>query len=154
MTVDLPEELKLKVIEQLEDAVDEDDIILSISEQTGLSWPETQEAVERIRMENANKIALAQSPLLIALALVIFLAGLAICAYPFYRIYSVYELYVSGMAIDPSIDLPLKAVVIFYLTSDGPGFLGEIILGLGMMIGSLKGMTKVWEEVFTWMGIE
>ncbi|MBI5842345.1 MAG: hypothetical protein HZB19_19840 [Chloroflexi bacterium] len=138
MPEQIPEELTSQIIERLTNSESVDDIIMDVCNEEGLDWGQAEMLVKRIHAENKNKIVLAQSPLLVLLALGVFLTGVGLIVYDLYQIYLDY-VYFS------------KAFVV-YLTLNGEAIVGTFFLGLVMIIGSLKGMQAVWEAIFEWMG--
>ncbi len=138
MAAQISEELEDQIVERLTGAEDENDIILDICEKTGLGWADVQAEVERLKLENKDEIVVGQSPLLMISALFIFLTGLGLMGYSIYQA----VLYYSGFS----------ATFVLYLSVSIQGVIGTFILGLAMMIGSLKGMSTVWESIFAWIG--
>ena len=138
MPEQIPEELTSQIIERLTNSENVDDIIMDVCNEEELDWGQAEMLVKRIHAENKNKIVLAQSPLLVLLALGVFLTGVCLIVYDLYQIYLDYAYFSEGFVI--------------YLTLNGEGIVGTFILGVAMVIGSLKGMQAVWEAIFEWMG--
>ena len=138
MPEQIPEELTSQIIERLTNSENVDDIIMDVCNEEELDWGQAEMLVKRIHAENKNKIVLAQSPLLVLLALGVFLTGVGLIVYDLYQIYLDYAYFSEGFVI--------------YLTLNGEGIVGTFILGVAMVIGSLKGMQAVWEAIFDWMG--
>ena len=138
MPEQIPEELTSQIIERLTNSENVDDIIMDVCNEDELDWGQAEMLVKRIHAENKNKIVLAQSPLLVLLALGVFLTGVGLIVYDLYQIYLDYAYFSEGFVI--------------YLTLNGEGIVGTFILGVAMVIGSLKGMQAVWEAIFEWMG--
>ncbi len=138
MPEQIPEELTSQIIERLTNSENVDDIIMDVCNEEELDWGQAEMLVKRIHAENKNKIVLAQSPLLVLLALGVFLTGVGLIVYDLYQIYLDYAYFSEGFVI--------------YLTLNGEGIVGTFILGVAMVIGSLKGMQAVWEAIFEWMG--
>ena len=78
-------ELERQIIERLENGENKDDIILDLCENANMNWPQAEAMVEEVRAENQAHIALAQSPLLVSIALIIFIGGAGIIVYSQYR---------------------------------------------------------------------
>ncbi len=139
MPIEISQELTTKILDDLADVHDVDDIVMEVCEKTGLTWEEVEAYVHRLAAENENKIALAQSPLLTLLALVTFGTGIAIILSSVGQVVQIY--------------LANSHALIIYFASNGGGFLGSLLLGIAMIVGSLKGMQNVWEAIFEKLGI-
>lgn len=131
--------LTTKILDDLADARAVDDIVMEVCEKTGLNWEEVEAYVHRLAAENENEIAVSQSPLLTLLALVTFGGGIAII---FSSVEQVVQIYLAN-----------PHALIIYLASNGAGLLGNLLLGIAMIAGSLKGMQHVWESIFRKLGI-
>lgn len=77
--------------------------------------------------------------MLTLLALVTFGAGIAV-------IFSSAEQVVQIYLANPH-------ALMIYLASNGGGLLGSLLLGIAMIVGSLKGMQNIWEAIFKKLGI-
>ena len=139
MSTKIPQEVNEKILEDLTDVRDIDDIVMDVCEKTGLDWNEAETYVNGLAVKNKNKITLAQSPLLVLIALGTFLAGAAIILSD---IYQAYEIYLANT----------QAFVI-YMVTNGSGLFWNFILGTAMITGSLKGMEDVWVAIFEKFGV-
>jgi hypothetical protein len=115
------------------------DIVLHVCEQSGASWQSVHEYVIAISEENSNDIVLGQSPVLVGLALATYLAGTGMILVVTYGLYGVYE-------NNPQ-DVP------YFLKKELRHNIRFTIAGVLMIVGSLKGMQKVWESIFNKFGI-
>lgn len=139
-------ELEEKIVERLENGEDKDDMLLDLCESMNISWPEAEALLERIEAENKNHIVLAQSPLLVLIALAGFICGLVLIGFCVYDIAIVYNDYAAAKSL-------AGMGFVLYLFIYG-GFFWELgLLGLAMMIGSLWGMSDVWTAIFEKLGI-
>lgn len=139
-------ELEKQIVERLENGESKDDIILDLCENMNINWPEAEALVNRIQSVNENKITLAQSPLLVLIALTTFIGGVILISITVYDIISVYNSYTGGNG-------PQGLGFLAYLFAYG-GFFWELaLLGLVMIIGSLKGMEEVWAAIFEKLGM-
>ena len=134
MPTKISQEVTTKILEDLTDARDVDDIVMEVCEKTGLDWELVEAYVNRLSAENKNKITLAQSPLLTLLALGTFLLGAGVILYGFYQAYLIY------LANSQAFGL--------YLLTSGGGLFWNFVLGTAMITGSLAGMQDVWEAIF------
>jgi hypothetical protein len=136
------QELTQFILENLVKAKDPNDLILYICDKEGMSWPQAQALVEKVRSENASNITRKQAPLLTAIALITFTGGLGIIGYEGLTLFRIMGDY-SQPGQDPLslIDLVISAA------RSTPTLLGVLGLGLVMVLGSLIGMSDVWEAI-------
>lgn len=136
------------ITERLENGESKDDIILYLCENTAMSWPEAETLLKKVHNEKRHHIVLAQSPLLILIALTIFVGGIGLVTFSAYNIAENFLYYYD--AKNGSVGL---IGMILYVAAYG-GYLWFLaFLGLGMIIGSLKGMEEVWSALFKKLGI-
>jgi hypothetical protein len=114
----------------------------SICEQTGKKWEEVESLLECVRAEHEQEITRRQSPLLSMIALVTFIAGVGISIYSAYFLVMVIQGY-CNMPVSP-LGIPdlFQAIFTTAYTS-----IGGLVLGLGMMLGSILGMRQVWAAI-------
>ena len=144
-------ELEKQIIERLENGENKNDIILDLCENANMNWPQAEAMVEEVHAENQAHITLAQSPLLVSIALIIFIGGAGIIIYSAYDLFVMYSVFCDLYA--PTNPSGLAAGFLWYLFLNGEGLLGMTILGTAMMIGSLRGMENVWTAIFENLGI-
>ncbi len=75
------EELTRRVVDEIADAHDRNDIIQMVCEQAGVQWPEAEAFVRKVEAEQAHAITARQSPIMLALSAAIMLAGLGLVYY-------------------------------------------------------------------------
>lgn len=145
----IPNELKQQIITRLEDSENRNDIILDLCESQGLDWKQAEAIVDSIHAEHANNITLTQSPILVLIALAIFIGGTAALFYGAAQLVAMYEFFVeiSNQNHPQSI-----GGFLIYLLADGVGYLGLFALGIAMIVGSLRGMSEVWSAIFAKLG--
>jgi hypothetical protein len=93
--------------------------------------------------EEQSQITLRQSPLLVLLALATFLGGwisLGVAAVKSYD-------FISAVLFTRNAFVTSVGVVV-YLVEYLPYLAGWITVGVGMILGSLLGMQKIWEAIF------
>jgi len=135
-----------KILERLTNAEDRDKIIMDLCEQKDINWPEAQAMVESIEKQKKDQIVLAQSPVLVLIALATFLGGFVLMGISVYDITIVYNTYTSAKS-------PASAGFLLYLFTYG-GFFWELaLLGITMIVGSLRGMQDVWQAIFEKIGL-
>ncbi len=135
-------ELHHYIIERLSQAVDPDDLILELCDRHNLTWPEAEAMVARIRLEHQDLISRKQSPLLVALALALFLSGWVILWFEMNVIRLLVEAYIQARKQPPAIlDLLSAAPNSLFLLVEGTP------LAVAMILGSLLGMRKVWSSI-------
>ncbi len=138
--------IKEQIVERLENGENKDDIILDLCEKTNISWSEAEAIVEQIHSEKKDQIVLAQSPLLVLIALGMFVGGLVLLGITVYDITTVYNTYVSAKS-------PASTGFLLYLFAYG-GFFWELaLIGIAMIAGSLRGMQDVWTAIFAKLGL-
>lgn len=146
MTTPLPKQVERQILARLKNGEDRNDIILALCEAHDLGWKQAEELVDSVHAENADRITLHQSPLLALLALVIFLGGAGLIAYSLFRTISVYE------ALRSAGEMPgiggIVGQFVYFLVITSTEYFGMLILGAGMIAGSLRGMQDIWSALF------
>ncbi|KAF0108573.1 MAG: hypothetical protein FD146_459 [Anaerolineaceae bacterium] len=135
-------EITAYFIKHLSESDNPDDLVMEICEKTGRKWDDIESLLERVRAEHEHEITRRQSPLLVLIALVTFVAGIWVSIDSAYLLVLVLQEY-SGAAGSP-ITLLDSFQILFstaYYTFAG------LALGLGMVLGSLFGMKKVWAAI-------
>jgi hypothetical protein len=140
--------IEASLIERLADGESREDIILDLCEKENITWPEAKALLERVSTEKEHHIVLAQSPLLVLMALVIFIGGVGLAVYSTYNIAGVFLSYYDAKSGGVG---ALGLVLYLFAYGDYLWFLA--ILGIGMIVGSLKGMQDVWAAIFHKLGI-
>lgn len=135
-------ELDRFIVKRLSEGQDFNDLVLDICNQTGMKWPEAQALVNRIHIGHRGEIAKKQSPLLVAIALTMFIGGIGILGY---ELFIVMTLVVNYMQIgkDPLILLDLASYFPNYVIL----FLEGTPIAIAMILGSLLGMSQVWSSI-------
>ena len=144
-------ELEEKIVKRLENGEDRDDILLDLCENMEIRWPEAEALLNRIQSGNKNKITLAQSPLLIPIALATFIGGVGLIGISVYDMVVTFGSYSNANTGTNVSDFGIGYLL--YLFTYGGWFWGLTVLGLGMVLGSLKGMEDVWAAIFERLGI-
>ena len=149
MTTTFDAELEREIVRKLKSGEDKDDLILLVCERAGINWNEAEALVNDIESTHQHSITLAQSPLLVGLALGTFLSGVVLMGYAGYEAYTV----LSSLAQADPTDLGTITGSATYLYFYGAEMGGLLLLGVAMIVGSLKGMRSVWEAIFAKLGI-
>jgi hypothetical protein len=139
------------IMQRLEKSENPDDIILDLCDRLHLNWPEAEALVERVRSENEQQIVLNQSPVLVLIALVIFLAGAVMLVFTVYDIASTYSFYQENYVGENSLGFTTNFVR--YLLDNARGIVTLSVFGTAMVAGSLRGMQDVWVAIFARLGI-
>lgn len=141
MTNDKDELLPL-IVQRLSTGTNEDDLVLEICEEKGMSWSDVESLVQQVKIENEGEIVRRQSPLLFVLAGLIFVGGAVITTLTYF--------YLSTM-INEAIAMgtePMNVIAaFFYIINYSPAALALGIMGPAMMTGSILGMRKVWAAI-------
>jgi hypothetical protein len=133
------QEFRPYVVGRLKKGAEMDDIVLQLCEKANISWQEASEFVEKVYEEDEDDVVLGQSPLLIALALVTFLVGAGMLVSLAYGLYEAYQVSPQNAGD--------------YLKADLRHTLRFLIIGPAIIIGSLKGMEKVWSSILKKIGV-
>ena len=149
MATTLSPKLEHEIVKRLTSGNDKDDIVMSLCEREGLYWNEAETLVNEIESAHQHAITLAQSPLLVGIALGTFLGGAALIVFAAYDLFRVLQ----SLAQTSATDLGTITGSTTYIILFG-GQVGALaLLGMGMILGSLKGMHAVWEAIFAKLGI-
>jgi hypothetical protein len=128
--------LSQKILKDLADARNRDDIVREVCEGADLDWKRAEALVNRLSVENEDKITLLQSPMLVPLALLTFVTGVLLISYDLYQFYRVY-----------SADSRSFLFEMLFLGVSGSGVFWSFLLGVAMILGSLKGMVRIWQAI-------
>jgi len=140
--------IEANLLERLVSGKSHDDIILDLCETENMTWSEAEALLERVSTEKENHIVLAQSPLLVLIALAIFIGGVGLIVYSAYNItIAFHSCYDTKSGSVDALGLSL------YLFTYGGYLWFFAFLGLGMVVGSLRGMQDVWAAIFHKLGI-
>jgi hypothetical protein len=130
------------IIERLAAGEHAEDIAFDIADRSGERYPDVEAQVLHVRSQHENRIMRKQSPLLTLLALMIFLGGLGLTGA---GLYIVVATFVNQR---PAGDDPLQLIgFLFLLIQNAPQGLYVAVAGLAAVLGSLRGMQKVWEAL-------
>jgi len=135
------DELETYIVKRLSAGVAPDDVILEVTQRSGLSWPEAEELVRRTADLRAPAVARRQFPLLIFLAIAVIVAGTAIlvaCALPFS---DALPLLRPARGVG---DQDRWAALLALLAANGQ-MLGLVPLGAGMILGGVIGLVRALE---------
>lgn len=147
MTITLPKQVERQILERLENGDEHNDIILALCEAHNLDWKDAEDLVDTLLSENADRITLHQSPLLVLLALVIFLGGNGLIVYSLFHTISIYEA-IHSMGDEPFAIWKIIVQFMYFLIITSTEYFGMLILGTGMVVGSLRGMQDIWSALF------
>lgn len=140
--------LEEKIVERLANGESQNDIILDLCEHENMSWSEAEAMLERVHAARKNHIVLAQSPLLVLIALALFIGGLGLIGFAASALSFILESLIQtagdGLGVIGNL---------MYLFTYGAQYLAIGLLGLGMVAGSLRGMQDVWQAIFEKLGL-
>lgn len=126
------------ITEQLVNGVPQEDIVLRLTQKTGLYWPDAEALVRETASRNVEKIERKQAPLVIALALFLFLGGIGVILLGL----SPFMLVFTGERAMP---VNLTTLIMLFAQT-GSGSFWLMMTGAGMVFGSLIGMRRVWSN--------
>jgi hypothetical protein len=133
-----PEELEAYVIERLGAGIAQGDVILEVTERSGLTWPEAEDLVRRTADLRGPSVAKHQFPLLALVAAAVMVGGVAVltaCALSFSDALLLLEP-VRGNA-----DQDRLAALLAVVAANSP-MLGLLPLGAGMILGGILGLVR------------
>lgn len=109
----------------------EDDIIRAVVYLEDTSWEGAKRIVAEIKVSRRGQIVRRQSPLLIAIGIVTFIGGFAICA--------------------SMVSVTLEGINLFFLSLPIPysGNVTYFVTGLGMMVGGAYGIGPIVLDLLT-----
>jgi len=143
MTPRILRKVKEKILADLTAARNLDDTVADVCEATNLDWEQAEALVHSLAAKNEHGITLSQSPVLILLALFTFISGAGLVFYALYQFYLVY-----------SADTRTFLFQMLFLGMNGQIVFWSLLLGVAMILGSLKGMQGVWEAILERWGQE
>ena len=114
------------VIRELGKHHQRNEIIQKLCETNGINWKDAERFIQNVEAENANKIAIKQSPLVTIIGIGTIIAGLTTAI---------------GIVV-----LTMQGYIIFFLSFPIP-YLGNIFyfaVGLAMITGGLRG---IWDTI-------
>lgn len=142
------ETLEAVILERLASGESRDDIILDLCETKNMNWSQAEALLLKISDDQAHHIVLAQSPLLVLIALATFVGGIGLVAFSIYDIAYIFRTY--WMAEREGVG---ALNFLLYLFMYGGKLWLLAFLGAGMILGSLRGMQDVWAAIFHKLGI-
>ncbi len=140
------DELTAYIVHHLTEGDDPKDLVFDLCEKTNLSWPKVEALVKQIQEEQQGTIARKQLPLMFALALVIFLAGLGLVGYSLYTFTSPL---LQGLTGSPAAVANYSLYIVNVIIDSHGTVVYALVIGTGMILGSLIGMKDVWANVLT-----
>ncbi len=142
-------EIKKTILNELAEAHEPDDIIFEVCEKYGLSWKNAEALVRQVHEDDWDSITLRQAPLLTALAIAIFIPGLALLAYGMYQILGVGSalLRIENLKNTPLLDrFYLPGILMIQISLDP---FTAILIGMVLIFGSVIGMRDVWAAILS-----
>jgi hypothetical protein len=132
-------EIRALIFKRLTESMLPEKIVYEISRKTGMYWSDAQKLVAEGQAESSNQIARRQSPLVMALSLLTFAAGLVlvfICIAGFFVIAKGTTYTIFGVLN--------SANFLLYIINFAPVLLFIGLLGMGMVVGSANGIRKMF----------
>ena len=127
------EELTNLIVKELSKHRDRKDITQVVCERSHLDWKDAEKLVAEVAEKNKRTIAARQSPFLLAVSIVILLAGIGLLGYSI-RFFFIFSQESTLMKV-----LSLRS---------GYYVIGELVTGIGMTGGGLFGAWKTVASVF------
>ncbi len=126
------------IVEQLADGASPEDVVLRLTQKNGLYWPDAEALARSVALQNADKIERKQAPLLVALAMFLFLSGIGAILFGLSPLLMIF----TGERA-----MPLNTATLAMLfVQAGPESFWLMMTGAGMVFGSLIGMRRVWSS--------
>ncbi len=127
------QELISRIVNDLADGHDRNDIIQMVCEQAGLQWPEAEGLVRKVESEQAHAITGRQSPIIVALAAVIIAGGMGLVTYSLHSVLAA----LHGSLLMQILNL-----------ADSIYPIGAGLVGLCMIAGGIIGLYQHWLRYF------
>ena len=148
------------ILDRLAASASRDDILHEICARTRCDWAQAEGILEQVELDRKSEIVRRRLPLLFALALVVFLGGLALAGYGLYGLVlffspdgmpadlTTYFLRILEQGEQPSQVFlsalpPYLRFTIYFVFSP----FTTLLLGLIMVAGSLLGLRDVWSAI-------
>ncbi len=138
------------IIHHLSEGDDPNDLIYQICQKDNISWQEAEALVKKVQIDKKDVIIRKQFPLLFAVALVIFLGGLACIGYSIFVYAAEISLLQSNMGSQVTNNLDAAQIFTGFIAAlihQGPTPIFVFITGIAMVLGSLVGMRDAWASV-------
>ena len=153
MTTKLPADVEQKILDRFKESEDVNDIILELCESRGLDWNEAETLVMNLRSRHADDITISQSPILILIALALFLGGFGLAVYTVTNLSATYTAFLAIDTSNPSnTQASALGIFIMYLLGNAQEIFWGLAISTAMIVGSLKGMSEVWSAIFAKLG--
>jgi hypothetical protein len=136
MSRKIPREVTEKILKDLTSARNMDDIVAEVCEKTNLDWEQAESLVSHLSTENDDRITLSQSPVLVLLALFTFVSGVALLIFVVSQLYQVYSASTETFLFE-MVFMGMNGQILFW----------SFLFGVAMILGSLKGMARIWEAI-------
>ena len=127
------EEITAFVISELGKHHNRNEIIRSLCERTGMMWSDAEKLVRQVESDHSHEIRAKQSPLLVALAVVIFIAGIGLIFYC--------GAYFIGLTGEDGAGVARSGRGAIYA-------IGALFTGITMIGGAVFGLRKTLQELF------
>jgi len=120
------------IIKELSKHHDPKDVTRKVCEESTLNWNEAERLVNEVAAQNKKKIAARQSPLLLFASIVFIILGVGLLAYNVQFVMTFYQRDTVGQILS---------------LQSGYYRIGELVTGLGMIIGGCYGMWKTLADL-------
>ena len=136
-----PDELEAYAVERLSAGIASDDVILEVTQRSGLTWPEAENLVRRTADLRAPSVARRQFPLLAVLAAAVMVGGVAVlaaCALSFSD---------ALLLLKPArgVEDQSRLAMLLALLAANSQMLGLVPLGAAMILGGIIGVVRALE---------
>jgi len=130
------------IIDQLAAHIRPNDIILEVQQATGMDWDEARRLVEDVQLEHGTEVSRRQWTLILTLEIASMLSGL------WFVISGANSMAQFAVAYSPGGLSPMMLIgAIFSTMGTTNYFIGQIMIGLALIIGSYLGMRKTWAAI-------
>jgi len=138
-----PDELEAHVVKRLSAGIASEDVILEVTQRSGLTWPEAEDLVRRTADLRGPSVARRQFPLLAVLAAAVMVGGvavLAVCALSFSN---------ALLLLKPArgVEDQSRLAMLLALLGANSQMLGLIPLGAGMILGGAIGLARAIQDL-------
>ena len=136
------EALELEIVARLGKGADRNDLTLEICDKYGYSWPDAVALIHHVEVSRGHAIARRQFPPLFFIALFISISGVALIIYDSSIIISLLK---TDLHLGSSTQVILARLKLLFDIAIAP--LTGILVGMGMILGSLIGMRQAWSPI-------
>jgi hypothetical protein len=136
-TSEVDSELEKEIVRELSRNMRQSDVIVMVCEKTGLSWDSAQRLVARVSMKNRKKLASRQNFIMLPMALIFIVAGLALVGASGSEMLTFINVLINPNAVPPGTTPHVSRSTISYF-----------VLGVLLILGGAVGLFRALQNQF------